>query len=300
MFDTTPTLDCAGRPLLMDRPRIMGIVNVTPDSFSDGGRHLDAGAAAAHALRLVEEGADLLDIGGESTRPGAEPVDAERELARVMPVLERVLPQVQVPVAVDTSKPEVMRSVIAAGAHMINDVHALRAEGALDAVAGSGVALCLMHMQGTPRSMQEAPHYDDVVMEVHRFLAERIFACEMSGIDKRRLLLDPGFGFGKSVQHNFLLLRQLSRFADLGVALLAGLSRKSMIGVATGRPVDQRVVGSAVAAVLAAEQGASVLRVHDVAATREALAVWQAYREQPAALQPRAAATATPRWPDED
>jgi dihydropteroate synthase len=302
MFDTTPSLDCAGRLLLLDRPRIMGIVNVTPDSFSDGGRHPDAAAAAAHALRLVEEGADLLDIGGESTRPGAEPVDAEVELGRVLPVLERVLPRVEVPVAVDTSKPEVMRAVIAAGAHMINDVQALRATGALDAVADTRVALCLMHMQGTPRSMQEAPHYDDPIMDVHRFLAERIFACEMAGIDKRRLLVDPGFGFGKSVQHNFLLLRQLSRFADLGVAVLAGLSRKSMIGAATGRAVDQRVLGSAVAAVLAAEQGARVLRVHDVAATREALAVWEAYREQPApaAAQARGAATATPSWPDED
>ena len=299
MFDTTPILDCAGRRLELDRPRIMGIVNVTPDSFSDGGQHIDPEAAVAHALRLVEEGADLLDIGGESTRPGAEAVDAATELARVIPVLERLVQQVQVPVAVDTSKPEVMRAAIAAGAHMINDVNALRADGALDAVAGSGVAVCLMHMQGAPRTMQDAPQYDDVVADVHRFLAERIFACEMAGIAKRSLVVDPGFGFGKTVEHNYRLLRQLARFADLGVPVLAGLSRKSMIGAVTGLPVDQRVVGSAVAAVLAAGQGARILRVHDVAATREALAVWTAYDAQPAPAPGKAAAP-TLRWPDDD
>ncbi len=299
MFDTTPSLDCAGRALLLDRPRIMGIVNVTPDSFSDGGQHPDPEAAIAHALKLVDEGADLLDIGGESTRPGAEPVELQVELDRVIPVLERLVKEVSVPVAVDTSKPEVMRAAIAAGAHMINDVNALRAEGAPEAVAASSVALCLMHMQGAPRSMQDAPEYDDVVADVHRFLAERIFACEMSGIAKRRLLVDPGFGFGKRLEHNYRLLRQLAKFADLGVPVLAGLSRKSMIGAVTGRAVDQRVVGSAVAAVLAAEQGALLLRVHDVAATAEALAVWQAYREQPA-LRAAATAATAPRWPDED
>ncbi|MCK7593270.1 dihydropteroate synthase [Pseudomarimonas salicorniae] len=299
MFDTTPTLDCAGRPLLLDRPRIMGIVNVTPDSFSDGGALADVEAAVAHAQKLVEEGADLLDIGGESTRPGAEAVAAATELARVIPVLERLVDAVDVPVSVDTSKPEVMRAAIEAGAHMINDVNALRADGALDAVAASRVAVCLMHMQGAPRTMQDDPQYDDVAADVHRFLAERIFACEMAGIDKRRLLVDPGFGFGKSVDHNYRLLRQLGRFVDLGVPLLAGLSRKSMIGAVTGLPVDQRVVGSAVAAILAAEQGARILRVHDVAPTREALAVWQAYAAQPA---PRGAPAAKPaiRWPDED
>lgn len=299
MFDTTLSIDCAGRPLILDRPRIMGVVNVTPDSFSDGGQHPDPEAAVAHALRLVEEGADLLDLGGESTRPGAEPVDVQTELARIMPVLERLVAQVSVPVAVDTSKPEVMRAAIDGGAHMINDVNALRAEGALDAVAGSQVAVCLMHMQGEPRSMQDAPEYDDVVADVHRFLAERIFACEMAGIAKRRLLVDPGFGFGKRLEHNYRLLRQLGRLADLGVPVLAGLSRKSMIGAVTGRPVGQREIGSAVAAVLAAEQGALLLRVHDVAATAEALSVWRAYREQPA-LRSAASAQPVPRWPDEE
>jgi dihydropteroate synthase len=299
MFDTTPSLDCAGRVLPLDRPRIMGIVNITPDSFSDGGRHADTEAALAHALRLVDEGADLLDLGGESTRPGAEPVDAATELARVIPVLERLLPRVALPIAVDTSKPEVMRAAIAAGAHMINDVNALRAEGALDAVAGSGVAVCVMHMQGAPRSMQQAPQYDDVVAEVHRFLAERLFACEMAGIARKRLVVDPGFGFGKTVEHNYRLLRQLARFADLGVPVLAGLSRKSMIGAATGNPVERRVVGSAVAAVLAAQEGARLLRVHDVAETREALAVWQAFTAQPALAEAKKAAPAI-RWPDED
>lgn len=299
MFSTTPQLDCAGRVIELDRPRIMGIVNITPDSFSDGGQHADTGAAVAHALRLVEEGADLLDLGGESTRPGAAAVDVATELARVIPVLERLVQQVEVPIAVDTSKPEVMRAAIAAGAHMINDVNALRAEGALDAVASAGVAVCVMHMQGEPRTMQQAPQYDDVVAEVHRFLAERLFACEMAGIARKRLVVDPGFGFGKTVEHNYRLLRQLERFADLGVPLLAGLSRKSMIGAATGNPVERRVVGSAVAAVLAAQQGARLLRVHDVAETREALAVWQAFAAQPTLAQAKRAAPAI-RWPDDE
>lgn len=299
MFDTAPTLDCAGRRLSLDRPRIMGVVNLTPDSFSDGGRHAEPAAAVEHALRLVEEGADLLDLGGESTRPGASPVDAATELGRVMPVLEALLARVEVPVAVDTSKPEVMRAAIAAGAHMINDVRALRAEGALEAVAGSTVAVCLMHMQGEPRSMQQAPTYQDVVEEVRGFLADRLLACELSGIDRRRLVIDPGFGFGKTVEHNYRLLRQLSRFVDLGVPVLAGLSRKSMIGAVTGLPVDRRDPASAVAAVLAAEQGARLLRVHDVAGTRAALAVWQAWREQPAPT-PSAATPRAPVWPDED
>ncbi|GIX35628.1 MAG: dihydropteroate synthase [Lysobacteraceae bacterium] len=299
MFDTAPTLDCAGRRLSLDRPRIMGVVNLTPDSFSDGGRHAEPAAAVEHALRLVEEGADLLDLGGESTRPGASPVDAATELGRVMPVLEALLARVEVPVAVDTSKPEVMRAAIAAGAHMINDVRALRAEGALEAVAGSTVAVCLMHMQGEPRSMQQAPTYQDVVEEVRGFLADRLLACELSGIERRRLVIDPGFGFGKTVEHNYRLLRQLSRFVDLGVPVLAGLSRKSMIGAVTGLPVDRRDPASAVAAVLAAEQGARLLRVHDVAGTRAALAVWQAWREQPAPT-PSAATPRAPVWPDED
>lgn len=276
----------------------MGIVNVTPDSFSDGGALPDAEAAVAHALRLVEEGADIVDIGGESTRPGAQPVDAEQELARVIPVIEALVDRVDVPISVDTSKPEVMRAALAAGASMVNDVRALAGEGCLDAVSASDVAVCLMHMQGEPGSMQDAPHYDDVVADVHRFLAQRIFACEMSGIEKRRIAIDPGFGFGKSREHNYALLRQLDRFTDLGVTVLAGLSRKSMIGAVTGRAVGDRVYGSVAAAVIAAQRGARILRVHDVAATRDALAVAAEVGWQTA---PKAASS-NPRvpWGDED
>jgi len=198
-FDPRVTvLDCAGRPLALDRPRVMGIVNVTPDSFSDGGRHADAAAAIAHGLALVAEGADLLDVGGESTRPGAAPVPVEEELRRVLPVVEGLVAASAVPVSIDTSRPEVMRAAVAAGAGMINDVRALRGEGALDAAAALGVPVCLVHMQGEPGSMQEAPHYDDVIAQVHRFLAERVFACEMAGIDRRRLVLDPGFGLTRA------------------------------------------------------------------------------------------------------
>ena len=202
MFDLTRTLDCGGRALALDRPRISGIVNVTPDSFSDGGKFLDPAAAIAHGLKLVEEGADMLDVGGESTRPGAQEVSAEDEIARVVPVIAALAKQVSVPIAIDTSKPEVMRAAIAAGAGFINDVYALRRDGALDAAAELKVPVCLMHMQGEPRTMQQDPHYDDVVSDVRRFLAERIFACEMSGIDKKRIVVDPGFGFGKTLEHN--------------------------------------------------------------------------------------------------
>ena len=194
MFDTVATLDCAGRALWLDRPRVMGIVNVTPDSFADGGQHATIDAAIAHGLRLVEEGADLLDVGGESTRPGAEAVDEATERARVLPVIEALAARTSVPISVDTSKPGVMRAALAAGAGMVNDVRALRAEGALEALAGSKAAVVLMHMAGEPRTMQQAPAYDDVVGDVHRFLAERVFACEIAGVDKRRLVIDPGFG----------------------------------------------------------------------------------------------------------
>jgi dihydropteroate synthase len=299
MFDLTPTLDCGGRVLALDRPRVMGIVNATPDSFSDGGRHASVDAAVAHALRLVEEGADLLDIGGESTRPGATPVDEAEELARVVPVIERLAREVAVPLSVDTSSPAVMRAAVAAGAGMINDVRALRREGALQAAAEARVPVVLMHMQGEPGTMQAAPAYDDVVAEVHRFLAERVFACEMAGIERRRLVLDPGFGFGKTLEHNLRLLRQLSRIGELGLPVLAGLSRKGSIGELTGRPVDQRVHGSVAAALLAAEQGARILRVHDVAPTVDALKVWTAYAAQPAA-KAAAKAPTMPRWGDED
>jgi dihydropteroate synthase len=284
--------------LKLDRPRVMGIVNVTPDSFSDGGHHADVEAAVAHGLRLAAEGADLLDVGGESTRPGAAPVTLEEELRRVVPVIERLARETALPLSVDTSKPEVMRAAVAAGAGMINDVHALRREGALDAAAALGVPVVLMHMQGEPGGMQAAPHYDDVVGEVHRFLAERIFACEMAGIPKSRLVLDPGYGFGKTTEHNFLLLRQQSRLLDLGLPLLAGLSRKRSLGEVTGREVGERLHASVAAAVLAAEYGARILRVHDVAATVDALKVWAAVSAHPAPKP--AASKATIRWPDEE
>ena len=299
MFDTTPTLDCNGRTLVLDRVRVMGIVNVTPDSFSDGGEHATTEAAIAHGLKLVEEGADVLDIGGESTRPGADEVSAEEELRRVIPVIERLAKQTALPISVDTSKPEVMRAAIAAGAGMINDVYALRREGALDAAAELGVPVVLMHMQGEPRSMQSAPQYDDVVAEVHRFLAERIFAAEMAGIAKKKIVVDPGFGFGKNRDHNLLLLAQLERFGELGVPLLAGLSRKKTIGDITGRedPHD-RVFGSVAAHVIAAQYGARLVRVHDVAATVDALKVWNAVAALPA---PKAKpAIPSIRWPDDD
>jgi len=299
MFDLTPQLDCAGRILKLDRPRVMGIVNVTPDSFSDGGRHDSVEAAVAHGLTLAAEGADLLDVGGESTRPGAGEVSVDDELARVLPVIERLAKETSLPISVDTSKPEVMRAAVAAGAGMINDVHALRRGGALDAAAALGVPVVLMHMLGDPRGMQDDPRYDDVVADVHRFLAERLFACEMAGIPKKNLVVDPGFGFGKTLDHNLLLLRQLSRLADLGVPVLAGLSRKRSLGDITGRGVDERVYASVAAAVLAAGQGARLIRVHDVAATVDAMKVWSAVDAKPAWVAGPAKAAA-PKWPDDD
>lgn len=299
MFDTVPALDCGGRLLRLDRPRVMGIVNVTPDSFSDGGDHFDAAAAVAHGLRLAEEGADILDVGGESTRPGSEGVGAEEEIRRVVPVIEGLVRQTALPVSVDTWRPEVMRAAVAAGAGMVNDIRALRAEGALEAAAGLGVPVVLMHMLGEPRSMQENPEYEDVVGEVHRFLAERIFAAEMAGIPRKRLVADPGFGFGKTVEHNLALLARLDRFAELGVPVLAALSRKRSIGEITGREdPKQRVHGSVAAHMIAAQRGAMLLRVHDVAATVDALKVWAAVDAVPV---PRASGPAASRaidWPD--
>ena len=297
MFDTSPQLDCAGRILRLDRARIMGIVNVTPDSFSDGGAHFDIDAAVAHGQRLAGEGADILDVGGESTRPGAEEVPLEEELRRVVPVIERLVRETDLPVSVDTSKPEVMRAAVDAGAGMINDVYALRREGALDAAAALGVPVVLMHMLGEPRSMQDAPDYDDVVGEVHRFLAERIFAAEMAGIPKKRIVVDPGFGFGKTSAQNMQLLARLERFLELGVPVLAGLSRKRTIGELTGRELPgERVHGSVAAHLVAAQRGASIVRVHDVAATLDALKVWQAVAEVP---EPRKAVGAPAiSWPD--
>lgn len=282
MFDTAPQLDCAGRIVTLDRCRVMGIVNVTPDSFSESGAHATADAAIAHALKLEEEGADIVDIGGESTRPGAREIGVEEELQRVMPVIEALAGRLRIPISIDTSKPEVMRAAVRAGAGMINDVHALRRDGALDAAAQAQVPVVLMHMQGEPRTMQQDPHYDDVVGEVHRFLAERIFACEMAGIDRKRIVVDPGFGFGKTGAHNLQLLAQLQRFTEFGVPVLAGLSRKKTIGDLTGheKPAE-RVYGSIAAHLLAAQRGAALVRVHDVAATVDALKVWEALKAVP-------------------
>ena len=299
MFDISPQLDCAGRVLVLDRPRVMGIVNVTPDSFSDGGLHADVDTAVAHALRLAEEGADVLDIGGESTRPGARDVSVDEELARVIPVIERLARETALPISIDTSKPEVMRAAVAAGAGMINDVYALRREGALDAAAALGVPVVLMHMLGEPRSMQDAPDYEDVVADVHRFLAERIFSAEMAGIPKKRIVVDPGFGFGKTTAHNLALLARFERFTDLGVPALAGLSRKRSIGEITGRDAPEaRIHGSVAAHVIAAQRGAKLLRVHDVAATVDALKVWNAVAAVP---MPKSSASASAgiRWPDD-
>jgi dihydropteroate synthase len=299
MFDTTPILDCNGRTLTLDRPRVMGIVNVTPDSFSDGGTHDTLEAAVAHGLKLAEEGADLLDIGGESTRPGAADVSVEEELRRTIPVIERLAKATSLPISIDTSKPEVMRAAVQAGSGMVNDVYALRREGALDVAAELGVPVVLMHMQGEPRSMQDAPQYDDVVATVHRFLAERIFAAEMAGIAKKKIVIDPGFGFGKNTQHNLALLAQLERFAELGVPVLAGLSRKRTIGEIIGRSDPrERTSGSVAAHLIAAQRGARLLRVHDVAATVDALKVWNAIAAQ---TMPRAkSAPSVPKWPDDE
>ncbi len=299
MFELAPQLDCNGRVLTLDRPRVMGIVNVTPDSFSDGGAHDTLEAAVAHGLQLAAAGADVLDVGGESTRPGADAVDADEELRRVIPVIERLARETALPISVDTSKPEVMRAAVAAGAGMINDVYALRRDGALDMAAALGVPVVLMHMQGEPRSMQAAPEYDDVVAQVHRFLAERIFAAEMAGIAKKKIIVDPGFGFGKTLAHNLTLLAQLQRFNELGVPVLAGLSRKKSIGDLTGRDDPrERVHGSVAAHLIAAQRGALLLRVHDVAATVDALAVWHAVAAQ--SIPRTKAAATTMRWPDED
>jgi len=295
-----PVLDCAGRALRLDRPRVVGILNVTPDSFSDGGIHASVDAAVAHGLRMAEEGADMLDVGGESTRPGAAEIPVEEELRRVLPVIEQLAARSSLPISVDTSRPDVMHAAVAAGAGMINDVYALRREGALAAAAELGVPVCLMHMLGEPRSMQDDPHYDDVVGEVHRFLADRLFACELAGIDRRKVLVDPGFGFGKTLEHNLALLCALERFADLGGGVYAGLSRKRMIGTLTGHatPAD-RAAGSAAAALIAVQRGARMVRVHDVRPTVDALAVWQAVHAADGAPR-RDDRPVAPRWPDDD
>ncbi len=251
----------------------MGVVNVTPDSFSDGGRFLEAGAAVDHARRLAEEGADIVDVGAESSRPGADvAVTPEEELRRLLPVLKG-LRDLPVPVSVDTVKPEVMRAAIAEGASMVNDINALRAPGALEAVASAQVGVCLMHMQGEPRTMQREPRYGDVVAEVKAFLAERVAEAQARGIARERIVIDPGFGFGKTIAHNFELLRNLGRLAEIGLPVMAGWSRKSTLGAVTGRGPTERLAASVAAALLAVQHGARIVRVHDVAATQDALAV---------------------------
>jgi len=262
----------------------MGVINTTPDSFSDGGtlyrgEQLDLDLALARAADMVARGAAILDIGGESTRPGAAPVTVAQEMQRVLPLVERVSAELDVVVSVDTSSPEVITAAAGAGAGLINDVRALSRPGALDSAAATGLPICLMHMLGQPGDMQAAPQYHDVVAEVEEFLLQRVAACEAVGIARESLLLDPGFGFGKTVAHNLLLLRGLSRLADLGLPLLVGLSRKSMIGKLLGREVDERLPASLALAVMAVERGAAIIRTHDVGATADAVAMWVAMQE---------------------
>ena len=271
-------LHAGSHRLSLARPLIMGIVNATPDSFSDGGRWHDAAAAIRHALQLQEAGADILDVGGESTRPGAAMVPVDEEIRRVLPVIEALVDRGCV-VSIDSRKPEVMRAALDAGAAMVNDVMALRTPGALETVAASEAAVCLMHMQGEPQSMQLAPHYADVVDEVKQFLHGRVQACEAAGIARERLVIDPGFGFGKTLAHNLALLKQLYRLADLEIPVLAGLSRKSMLGTLTGRSVEAREFAGVAAHLCAVAHGAKLLRVHNVTAMRDALAIWNAVEE---------------------
>lgn len=271
-------LVCGSRVLDLSRPVVMGVLNVTADSFSDGGRFRDFDAALAQGRLLVEEGAAIVDVGGESTRPGAEPVGTQEELDRVIPVIETLARELDVLVSVDTMKPEVMREAVKAGAGLINDVMALQAPGALEAAVATGAAVCLMHMQGTPRTMQEDPRYDDVVREVGEFLQARAAACTAAGMPPDRICLDPGFGFGKTVTHNLELLNGLSAIADGPLPVLAGLSRKSMLGRLIGRPVNERLPGSLALATIAALHGARILRAHDVRATADAVAVAWAVR----------------------
>ena len=265
--------NCGKFQLNLNRPHVMGIVNVTPDSFSDGGKFAQTDLAVAHALSLVEEGADILDIGGESTRPNAVPVGLQEELDRVIPVVEDLVKQIKIPISIDTYKPQVMQAAIAAGASIVNDVRALQENDALEIVAASNVGVCLMHMQGTPQTMQVNPQYADVVSEVKAFLQQRLSLCEAEGIAKDRILLDPGFGFGKTRAHNITLIQHLASFASLGQPLLVGLSRKSVLGQVTGHDVDARLYASVAASVISAMVGAKILRVHDVKATVEALKV---------------------------
>jgi dihydropteroate synthase len=268
-------LHCGKFQFDLSRPLVMGIVNVTPDSFSDGGHHASTAAAIAHAVQLLEDGADILDVGGESTRPGAAEVTEQEELDRVLPVIEG-LHGISAPISIDTFKPAVMRAALAAGASLVNDINALQAAGALEIVAKSDAAVCLMHKQGAPQTMQQQPQYLDVIVEVSAFLRQRMAVAEAAGIDRARIVLDPGFGFGKTLAHNLDLLRELETFCALGVPVLAGLSRKSMLGAITGRDVNERMAASVAAALLAVQRGAAIVRVHDVRETVDALKIWNA------------------------
>jgi dihydropteroate synthase len=265
--------------LQQDRPLVMGILNTTPDSFSDGGEFVHASTALDRARQMIAEGADIIDVGGESTRPGAEAVNEGQELSRVIPVIEGIRRDSDVAISIDTSKAEVMRQAVAAGADMINDVNALRAPGALDAGAQLAVPVCLMHMQGEPRSMQANPVYENVVGEIREFLQQRIHACVAAGIDKQHIIIDPGFGFGKTLEHNLSLLKHLAAFNLLELPVLVGISRKSMLGKILDAEVDQRLYASIAAAVLAWERGAKLFRVHDVKATVDALKVCRAMND---------------------
>jgi len=269
-------LNFAGKPLTLDRTRVMGILNVTPDSFADGGLWVDPDHALRHALEMAQAGADIIDIGGESTRPGSMAVNVQQELDRVIPLIEFVVAGTGLPVSIDTSKPEVMEAAVAAGAGMINDVYALHQEGALETAAALGVPVCLVHMQGRPEDMQHAPKFTDVVEEVSHFLLARADCCEAAGISKQDIIIDPGFGFGKTLQHNIDLFKAIPTFVATGYPVLAGISRKSMLGQLSGKPVDQRLAASLSAAVLAAQAGAGIIRVHDVGETVDALKIARA------------------------
>jgi dihydropteroate synthase len=270
-------LRCGKYSVPLDRPLLMGVVNVTPDSFSDGGRFFDTKSAVSHALALVQEGADIIDIGGESSRPGALQISPQEEMDRVLPVLQG-LKELQKPISIDTRRPEVMQEALKAGASMINDIEALSAAGALEAVVASGCAVCLMHKKGEPATMQQAPRYDDVVEEVKAFLLSRIRACEKAGISRERIVVDPGFGFGKTLQHNFVLLKNLPGLLSLRAPIAVGWSRKSSLGKITGRPAQERLPASLAMALLSLQAGATILRVHDVKESRDIVEVWQAYK----------------------
>lgn len=299
MFDTAPRLRCGQRELRLDQPHVMGVLNVTPDSFSDGGLHADTGRAITHAARMVEDGATLIDVGGESTRPGATPVSEQEEIDRVCPVIEALVGAHDVVVSVDTFKPAVMRAAIAAGAHMVNDIQALRQEGAMAAVADSKVAVVLMHAIGGPYDAGIAHDYADVAAEVRSFLAERVLACEFSGISRNRLVLDPGYGFAKDTGQNFTLLARQAVLQDLGLPLLAGLSRKRCIGEVTGRTeASARAAGSLAAHLLAVQNGARIIRTHDVAASVDGLKVLSRMLAVPAARTVPNPAAAL--WSDDD